>query len=324
MKESSPVPDGVCRSEVECREQARSNLPEIAERIIDHCENSPCYTHIDSEPIPSEGFVADIIDMFRELLFPGYFTREKLDPVNLRYSLGQTVSKLFDLLADLIPHNIRHDCLRYHQSCSGCESRGHNIALEVMDAIPDIRQVLASDVRAAFEGDPAAKSHDEVIFSYPGIYAISVHRVAHRLYELEVPMLPRIMSEHAHSITGIDIHPGATIGGRFVIDHGTGVVIGETTEIGNNVRIYQGVTLGALSLPKDAGELLRGKKRHPTIEDDVIIYSGATVLGGDTLIGARSVVGGSVWLTESIPPDTTVMMEMPRLIIKDARRKAGS
>jgi serine O-acetyltransferase len=320
MKESDTLSDGVCRTEVECHEEARSKLSEIAERIIDHCENSPCYTHIDSEPIPSEGFVADIIDMFRALLFPGYFTREKLDPVNMRYSLGQTVSKLFDLLADLITHNIRHDCLRFNMSCTGCESRGHKVALELMDAIPDIRQTLASDVRAAFEGDPAAKSHDEIIFSYPGIYAISVYRIAHRLFELDVPMLPRIMSEHAHSITGIDIHPGATIGGRFVIDHGTGVVIGETTEIGNNVRLYQGVTLGALSLPKNAGEMLRGKKRHPTIEDDVIIYSGATILGGDTVIGARSVVGGSVWLTESIPPDTTVMMEMPRLIIKDARR----
>jgi serine O-acetyltransferase len=324
MKESGSIPDGVCRSEVECHEQARSKLPEIAERIIDHCQNSPCYTHIDSEPIPAEGFVTDMIDLFRELLFPGYFSREKLDPVNVRYSLGQTVSKLFDLLAEQITHNIRHDCLRYDLSCSGCESQGHNISLTVMDAIPEIRQILASDVRAAYEGDPAAKSHDEIIFSYPGLYAISVYRVAHKLFELGVPMLPRIMTEHAHSITGIDIHPGATIGSRFVIDHGTGVVIGETTRIGSSVRIYQGVTLGALSLPKNAGEKLRGKKRHPTIEDDVIIYSGATILGGDTVIGARSVVGGNVWLTESIPSDTTVMMEMPRLIIKEARRQTGT
>ena len=315
--------DDVCRSDAECREQARERLFAVAERIIDHCQNSPCYTHIDSEPIPAEGFVTDIIDMFREVLFPGYFSREKLDAVNLRYSLGQTVSKLYDLLADLITHNIRHDCLRFQESCSGCESSGHRIALAVMDAIPEIRQLLASDVRAAYEGDPAAKSHDEIIFSYPGIYAISVYRVAHKLFELGVPMLPRIMSEHAHSITGIDIHPGATIGSRFVIDHGTGVVIGETTRIGTNVRIYQGVTLGALSLPKDAGEKLRGKKRHPTIEDDVIVYSGSTILGGETVIGARSVVGGNVWLTESIPPDTTVMLETPRLIIKEARRKAG-
>jgi serine O-acetyltransferase len=324
MKTPPAIDDGVCRSEVECHQQARSQLPEIAERIIDHCENSPCYTHIDSEPIPSEGDVADILDMFRELLFPGYFTREKLDPVNMRYSLGQTVSKLFDLLADLITHNIRHDCLRFNLSCSGCESQGHNLALDMMAAIPEIRQTLASDVRAAYEGDPAAKSHDEIIFSYPGLYAISVYRVAHKLFELGVPMLPRIMTEHAHSTTGIDIHPGATIGGHFVIDHGTGVVIGETTDIGDNVRIYQGVTLGALSLPKDAGEKLRGKKRHPTIEDDAIIYSGATILGGETIIGARSVVGGNVWLTESIPPDTTVLMEMPKLIIKEARRKTGT
>ncbi len=323
MKANLPIEDDICRSEVESHEQARLKLPEIAERIIDHCQNSPCYTHIDSEPIPSEGFVTGIIDLFRELLFPGYFSREKLDPVNMRYSLGQTVSKLFDRLSEQITHNVRHDCLRYNLSCSSCESQGQKIALEVMDAIPEMRQTLASDVRAAYEGDPAAKSHDEIIFSYPGLYAISVYRVAHKLFELGVPMLPRIMSEHAHSITGIDIHPGATIGDRFVIDHGTGVVIGETSQIGHNVRIYQGVTLGALSLPKDAGEKLRGKKRHPTIEDDVIIYSGATVLGGDTVIGARSVVGGSVWLTESIPPDTTVMMEMPRLIIKEARRQTG-
>lgn len=320
MKAIPQIDDGACRSEVECKEQARLKLPAIAERIIDHCENSPCYTHIDSEPIPAEGFVSDLIDMFRELLFPGYFTREKLDPVNMRYSLGQTVTKLYDMLADLVTHNIRHDCLRFNLSCSGCESQGHSIALATMDAIPEIRQILASDVRAAFEGDPAAKSHDEIIFSYPGLYAISVYRVAHKLFELGVPMLPRIMTEHAHSITGIDIHPGAAIGNRFVIDHGTGVVIGETTEIGNNVRIYQGVTLGALSLPKDAGEKLRGKKRHPSIEDDAIIYSGATILGGETVIGARSVVGGNVWLTESIPPDTTVLMEMPKLIIKEARR----
>ena len=175
---------------------------------------------------------------------------------------------------------------------------------------------LASDVRAAYEGDPAAKSHDEIIFSYPGLYAISVYRVAHKLFDLGVPMLPRIMTEHAHSITGIDIHPGATIGGRFVIDHGTGVVIGETTRIGKNVRIYQGVTLGALSLSRDNVDRLRGEKRHPTIEDDVIVYSGATILGGATTIGARSVIGGNVWITESVPPDTRVFMETPKLIYK--------
>ena len=183
------------------------------------------------------------------------------------------------------------------------------MALALLDDIPGIRRALAADVQAAYDGDPAAKSTDEIIFSYPGIFAITVYRVAHRLYDLGVPLLPRIMSEHAHNVTGIDIHPGARIGERFCIDHGTGIVIGETTEIGRDVRIYQGVTLGALSLPKDAGEKLRGKKRHPTIEDEVIIYSGATILGGETVIGARSVIGGNVWITSSIPPDTKVIME---------------
>ena len=160
---------------------------------------------------------------------------------------------------------------------------------------------MAKDVRAAYEGDPAAKSYDEIIFSYPGLFAVTIYRIAHQLWEQQVPLMPRIMTEYAHGQTGIDIHPGAHIGESFFIDHGTGVVVGETTEIGDRVRIYQGVTLGALSLPRDEVDSLRMKKRHPTIEDDVIIYSGATILGGNTVIGARSVVGGNVWLTESVP-----------------------
>ena len=193
---------------------------------------------------------------------------------------------------------------------------GANRDLELLESIPEIRRLLATDIRATFEGDPAARNTDEIVFSYPGIQATAVYRVAHRLYELGVPMLPRMMTEYAHTITGIDIHPGAEIEEGFAIDHGTGVVVGETTQIGKNVRIYQGVTLGALSLPRDAGDRLRGRKRHPTVEDDVIIYAGATILGGETVIGARSFIGGSVWLTESVPPDTTVLMETPRLIYK--------
>jgi len=191
------------------------------------------------------------------------------------------------------------------------------VALQVIHTIPDLRRLLAQDVKGAYDGDPAAKSHDEVIFSYPGLYAITVYRIANLLHKFAIPQLPRIMSEHAHSLTGIDIHPGAAIGNRFVIDHGTGVVVGETSVIGNNVRIYQNVTIGALSLPPNAGEKLRDAKRHPTIEDDVIIYSGATILGGDTVIGARSVVGGNVWLTHSVPADTKVFMESPHLIFKN-------
>jgi len=311
-----------CTMDIVTCQQMKAKVPMIAEKIIEHCQGDECYTHIDYEPIPSEGYAIDLIDRFRELLFPGYFSREVLDPANMKYSLGQTVSVLYDMLSEQIIHHIRHDCLRYSQSCSHCEESGQAKALAILESIPDIRRVLATDVQATLDGDPAAQSHDEIIFSYPGIYTTMVHRVAHRLNEIGVPLLPRIMSEHAHSLTGIDIHPGATIGKRFVIDHGTGVVIGETTQIGENVRIYQGVTLGALSLGTNAGEQYRGKKRHPTIEDDVIIYSGATILGGDTTIGARSVIGGNVWLTESVPPDTTVIMEQPRLIIKSANKEA--
>ena len=176
--------------------------------------------------------------------------------------------------------------------------------------------MLAKDVRAAHEGDPAAKSYDEIIFSYPGLFAVTVYRLAHQLLKQEVPLLPRIMTEYAHSLTGIDIHPAARIGESFFIDHGTGVVVGETTEIGRRVRLYQGVTLGALSLPREKVESLRQQKRHPTIEDDVIIYSGTTILGGETVIGARSVIGGNVWLTESVPPDTKVFLKKPELIYK--------
>jgi serine O-acetyltransferase len=223
------------------------------------------------------------------------------------------------MLSDQIGRSIRHDCFRYGQLCSVCDEQGHQISLNLLQAIPSIRKILATDVHAAYEADPAAKSYDEIIFSYPGIFAITVYRVAHKLFEYNVPLLPRIMTEYAHSVTGIDIHPGAEIDDSFVIDHGTGVVIGETSNIGQNVRIYQGVTLGALSIPKNSAEQFRGKKRHPTIEDEVIIYSGATILGGDTIIGTRSVIGGNVWLTESVPADTTVVMETPRLIYKSKK-----
>jgi serine O-acetyltransferase len=310
------VKEKTCKIDVEAVANYRTRLPEVAEAIIASCAEHECPTHIDYDPIPSRQVVVEIIDRLRELLFPGYFSREKIDPVTLRYSLGQATAGTFDLLSEQICRSIRHDCLRYDQACTDCENRGHDLALKLLEDIPAIRRILATDVRATFEGDPAARSHDEIIFSYPGVYAMAVYRVAHRLFEQGVPLLPRIMTEHAHSITGIDIHPGADIGGSFVIDHGTGVVIGETTRIGRNVRIYQGVTLGALSLPKDAGNQYRGKKRHPTIEDDVIIYSSATILGGDTVIGARSVIGGNVWITESVPPDTRVVMEAPRLIYK--------
>ena len=310
-----------CKIEFQELGSMKARLPKIAEDIIESCSDEECYTHIDYEPIPSREGVIDILNRLREILFPGYFSRAKVDPVNLKYAVGQSAASLFDMLSEQICHSIRHDCLRYDQPCSECDEQGYQLALTFLEAIPTLRKALAADVRATYHGDPAAQSYDEVIFSYPGILAITVYRIAHQLSKLSVPLLPRIMTEYAHSITGIDIHPGAQIGKSFVIDHGTGVVIGETTEIGDNVRIYQGVTLGALSIPRDASDEFRGQKRHPTIEDDVIIYSGATILGGETVIGARSVIGGNVWLTDSVPADTTVIIDKPRLIYKSKNQK---
>ena len=310
-----------CKIDFHDLSSIKARLPEIAEDIIQSCTDRECYTHVDYEPIPSQEGVIEIIERLREILFPGYFSHAKIDPANLKYAVGQSATALFDLLSEQICRSIRHDCLRYDQPCTECDEQGYRLSLQFLEAIPDLRKALADDVRATYDGDPAAKSTDEVIFSYPGILAITVYRIANLLLNLGVPLLPRIMTEYAHRTTGIDIHPAAKIGKSFVIDHGTGVVIGETTEIGNNVRIYQGVTLGALSIPKGTIEKFRGKKRHPTIEDDVIIYSGATILGGETIIGARSVIGGNVWLTESVPADTTVVIETPRLIYKSKKQK---
>jgi serine O-acetyltransferase len=232
--------------------------------------------------------------------------------------MGMEIHTLFETLSKQISLSIRHECRRYQNVCTQCVERGHKEALTFLRKLPELRSILGDDVRAAYQGDPAAKSFDEIIFSYPSILAITVYRLAHELFVLEVPLLPRMMTEYAHSVTGIDIHPGARIGRDFFIDHGTGVVIGETTVIGNRVRLYQGVTLGALSLPmEEQGEILRRSKRHPTIEDRVTIYAGATILGGETVIGAGSVIGGNVWLTHSVPPGTRVMIETPNLKYKE-------
>ena len=289
-------------------------IPLVARRIIASCSTEKCFQHLDATPIPSRNSVADTIQKARRILFPGYFTQSVLAPSNLEYCLKEEMTALFKGLAKQIIFATQHDCLRLEQPCIHCEESGRTKALEFIQTLPNLREVLATDVRAAMEGDPAAKSHDEVITSYPGLFAISVQRIAHELYKMNVLRLPRAMTEYAHSFTGIDIHPGARIGKSFFIDHGTGVVVGETTEIGNRVRIYQGVTLGALSMPKAAVESFRDKKRHPTIEDDVIIYSNTTILGGDTVIGARSTIGGNAWITESVPADTKVYLKKPELI----------
>jgi len=313
MDESSK--SDACRLEASTSERYRQSIPGIVARIEDSCDGRQCFEHVSPEPIPSREAITSLIERTKRILFPGYFIATRIDRINVGYYLGQEVTALFEALAEQVTLSIRHDCLRYDQPCSQCLDRGYETAVAFLEELPALRRTLAKDVVAAREGDPAAKSEDEIIFSYPGLSAVATYRMAHFLYEHGVPLIPRIMTEYAKSQTGIDIHPGAHIGESFFIDHGTGVVIGETTVVGDRVRIYQGVTLGALSLPKGAIHELRSRKRHPTIEDDVVIYAGASILGGDTVIGARSIIGGNVWLTESVPPDTRVFLKRPELII---------
>ncbi len=301
----------------------RSEIPDIVEIVVNSCSDKGCFDHLDAAVIPSKESLIEIIDLIKDILFPGYFGDQTVDRNTLSYHIGNEITELFSKLSKQITNSIVYDCGRYEEEpCEGseCVDRGHKETLVLLKKIPEMRSVLASDIIATYQGDPAAKSYDEIIFSYPGIFAMAIYRSAHELYKQGISILPRIMTEYAHSVVGIDIHPGATIGKGFFIDHGTGVVIGETCRIGDNVRIYQGVTLGSLSFPKDEkGNIIRGKKRHPTIEDDVIIYSNATILGGDTVIGARSVIGGNVWITKSVPPDTKVIIEEPRLIFMEKK-----
>ena len=314
----------------ECRDDERTitsyykGISPAVKRLVDSCKGDDCFHHLEPTPIPTQEAAIQIINQTRRILFPGFFTQTRLDSHNLEYNIGQETTELFERLSKQVILSIKHECLRYDQPCSQCIERGHETALQFIGALPGLRSILATDIRAALEGDPAAMSYDEIISCYPGLFAITVYRMAHKLYDLDVPLLPRMMTEHAHSLTGIDIHPGAEIGESFFIDHGTGVVIGETTEIGKRVRIYQGVTLGALSLPRDARNRFKNKKRHPTIEDDVIIYSNATLLGAAAVIGARSIIGGNVWLTESVPPDTKILLKRPELVyIGNGKKRTG-
>lgn len=304
-----------CKTDLTMTQRFRGEIPAIVDQLVSTCTRKDCFDHIGPEPIPSREEIIDILHRARRILFPGYFVRSQIDQVNMNYYFGQEVTALFETLSHQIMLAIRHDCIRHSQPCTNCEERGRQGAVDFLRDIAQLRVLLAMDIRAAYEGDPAAGGFDEIIFCYPGLFAVTVYRIAHQLYRQDIPMIPRIMTEFAHSYTGIDIHPGAKIGESFFIDHGTGVVIGETTEIGNRVRIYQGVTLGALSLSREECESLRHQKRHPTIEDDVIIYANATILGGQTIIGTRSVIGGNVWLTESVPPDTEVFLKKPELFL---------
>jgi serine O-acetyltransferase len=311
-----------CRLAFDVSTKIRDQLPAIISEVVASSLDPDLFAHVDAELIPSTELTVDIAQRARRLLFPGYFNRQVLDANQLEYAIGVEVTRLFETLSAAIALSIRHDCQRYQLVCTHCQERGQREAVRFLEHLAEIRTILTTDVQAAYDGDPAAKTIDEVIISYPGVLAITIHRIAHQLWLQEIPLLPRMMSEHGHSISGIDIHPGATIGESFFIDHGTGVVIGETTKIGKRVRIYQGVTLGALSLPKEEVEQLRHKKRHPTIEDDVTIYAGATILGGETVIGAGSVIGGSVWITSSVPSGTKVFLAPPKLIYKNADSEA--
>ena len=303
-----------CNNENKDNNQLYQEIPPVVRALATSCTERGCFDHLGSIPIPTYEKIIAIIDQGRRILFPGYYSATAITPANLEYCLGQETTELFEKLTNQISLAIQHECFKSRDTCLQCADNGQEKALQFIQALPRISALLLGDIQAALTGDPAAKGADEVIFSYPGLKALSIFRMAHELYKLDVPVLPRIMTEYAHSFTGIDIHPGATIGKHFFIDHGTGVVIGETTVIGDGVRIYQGVTLGALSLPPDAGIRFRNVKRHPTIEDDVIIYANTTILGGETVIGARSVIGGNIWITESVPHDTKVLLEKPVLI----------
>jgi serine O-acetyltransferase len=304
-------------AEEEYRADVAPALEKAVRGLMDVRAGLAGFEHVSAMPRPSFASVRRILRLGRLLMFPGFFEdRQPASEMNVKFVTGQHISNLYSALQSEISYAIRHDHMRRGGDCFGCARTARDIALEVCDSLPALREVMASDVLATMEGDPAAGDQvDQIIYCYPGIYATLAYRLAHILWRRRVPFLPRMMTEIAHGRTGIDIHPGSRIGRSFFIDHGTGVVVGETTVIGERVRVYQGVTLGALSLPRDAGVRLRGEKRHPTLEDDVIVYSGATILGGETVIGARSVIGGNVWLTESIPPDTKVFIKKPELVI---------
>jgi serine O-acetyltransferase len=328
------------------RNDLNHRLPDIVQTLVTSVMAEPRMKHLDRVFLPSRDAIIKCIDLLRQMVFPGYFGKQGITADNLAYRLGELSFELTDLLYDQV-----RCCLRYREGITDehngngtshragadgngnghapakpcdpatCDAEAARIVSAFFDRIPAVRDTLGTDVQAAFDGDPAARSTDETIFCYPGLFAIFVQRFAHEFYKLNVPLLPRIMTEHAHSRTGIDIHPGAELGESFFIDHGTGVVIGETTEIGKRVKIYQGVTLGALA--PAFGQALRGQKRHPKIEDDVTIYAGATILGGNTVIGEGAVIGGNVFITTSVPPLNQVSAEAPKLKYRDRRPKSA-
>lgn len=294
----------------------KEQLPQLTDRIVQTYADVGSINHLGHCPLPNYDEIIDVCVDVKEILYPGYCRREGLHRGNVTYHVGDLIDRLHDRLTTQTGRALRHeagasdDCIEDQDY----EALGQAKTLLFLEQLPELRRRLTKDVQAAYEGDPACKNLDEVIFCYPGLEAVTIYRLAHVLHELEIPFIPRMMTEWVHGRTGIDIHPGAQIGEHFFIDHGTGVVIGETCEIGKHVKLYQGVTLGALSFPTDGeGNLVRSQKRHPTIEDRVVIYANATILGGRTVIGHDAVIGSSVWITRSVDPNTTVVLEKPRL-----------
>ncbi len=288
-------------------------LPKLVDDITINYQKFGGMDHLEGRDLPSQKVVIEVLEDLFTVLFPGYLGKEEITKANVKYHLGKTLTSVYTRLTDEVEKSLKYIC-RKVKICPEdiCLRRASIVVKELLEDLPEIRSKLSGDIQAAYSGDPAAVSTEEVILSYPCVLAITTYRIAHELYLRGIPLIPRIMSEHVHSLTGIDIHPGAKIGKNFFIDHGTGVVIGETTEIGDNVKLYQGVTLGALSFPKDEkGNIIKGRKRHPTVGNNVVIYSGATLLGPDAVIGDNVVIGGNVWITSPVPTGTKITIAPP-------------
>lgn len=296
----------------------KSAILKVAKGLTENYASEELFMPKSGRRLPNRSVIIDIVRDLKSIIFPGYFSTDTSATVFPEYYVGHRLNDIYDRLKNQI-----EIALLYHgEELEEAATHADRTTCGFFEQLPEIQRLLLTDVQAGFDGDPAAKSKEEIIFSYPGLFAIYVYRLAHVLYKEEIPFIPRVMSEYAHGRTGIDINPGATIGEYFFIDHGTGVVVGETTEIGNNVKLYQGVTLGALSTRM--GQQLANVKRHPTIRDNVTIYSNSTVLGGETVVGENTIIGGNTFITESIPANTKVSAKSPELVIKKPKSQVSA
>ena len=296
----------------------KSAILKVARGLTENYASEELFMPKSGRRLPNRSVIIDIVRDLKSIIFPGYFSTDTSATVFPEYYVGHRLNDIYDRLKNQI-----EIALLYHgEEPEEAATHADRTTCGFFEQLPEIQRLLLTDVQAGFDGDPAAKSKEEIIFSYPGLFAIYVYRLAHVLYKEEIPFIPRVMSEYAHGRTGIDINPGATIGDNFFIDHGTGVVVGETTEIGNNVKLYQGVTLGALSTRM--GQQLANVKRHPTIRDNVTIYSNSTVLGGETVVGENTIIGGNTFITESIPANTKVSAKSPELVIKKPKSQVSA